>query len=165
MSIPAGGDMDEKRDIFDRLMGLPVLTMFEPFYKKHKEVLLYLFFGGVTFVISIVSYAFFNQALRINELIANVFSWVLAVLAAYLTNRTWVFEKKSSTAAGVGKEIFLFLSGRLATLAVEEGILLVFITWLGFDSMTVKVIAQIVVILLNYVISKLFVFKGDACSG
>ncbi len=154
--------MKEKRDIFDRLMALPVLCIFEPFYKKHKEVLLYLFFGGVTFVISVVSYAFFNRTAGMNELIANLFSWVLAVLAAYLTNRTWVFAKTSSTVAGVVKEILLFMSGRLATLAVEEGILLVFITWLGFDSMTVKVIAQIVVILLNYVISKLFVFKGEA---
>ena len=154
--------MEEKRDIFDRLMALPLLCVFEPFYKKHKEVLLYLFFGGVTFVISVASYAFFNQAMRMNELIANVFSWVLAVLAAYLTNRTWVFEKTSKTAAGVAKEVLLFMSGRVATLAVEEGILLTFITWLGFDSMTVKVAAQIVVILLNYVISKLFVFKGEA---
>ena len=49
-----------KPDIFDRLMHLPVLNIFEPFYKKHKEMLLYLFFGGLTFVISVITYAFFN---------------------------------------------------------------------------------------------------------
>ena len=51
-------DMEEKRDIFDRLMHLPVLNIFEPFYKKHKEVLMYLFFGGITFFLNIapVSY-------------------------------------------------------------------------------------------------------------
>lgn len=47
-----------KPDIFDRLMHLPVLNIFEPFYKKHKEMLLYLFFGGLTFVISVITYAF-----------------------------------------------------------------------------------------------------------
>lgn len=55
--------------------------------------------------------------------------------------------------------MFSFFAGRLATLGVEEVILLIFITWLSFNSMAVKVVAQIVVILLNYVISKLFVFK------
>ena len=46
-------DMEEKKDIFDRLMHLPVLNIFEPFYKKHKEVLMYLFFGGITFFLNI----------------------------------------------------------------------------------------------------------------
>lgn len=72
--------MQEKRDIFDRMMALPLLNIFEPFYKKNKEVLLYLFFGGLTFIVSIVTYAVFNVSMGINELIANVMSWVLAVL-------------------------------------------------------------------------------------
>lgn len=151
--------MQEKKDIFDKIMALPVLRIFEPFYKKYKEVLLYLLFGGLTFVISIASYAFFNLTLGMNELIANVFSWVLAVLFAYITNRTWVFENTSSGAAGVFRELLLFTSGRVATLLIEEVILLVFITWLHFNSMGVKTAAQIIVILLNYVISKLVVFK------
>ena len=71
--------MQEKRDIFDRMMALPLLNIFEPFYKKNKEVLLYLFFGGLTFIVSIVTYAVFNVSMGINELIANVMSWVLAV--------------------------------------------------------------------------------------
>ena len=94
-----------------------------------------------------------------NELVANVFSWVIAVLFAYITNRTWVFEQVSPDTAGIVRELGKFLSGRIATLVVEEGILLVFITWLGFDSMVIKVAGQIVVIALNYVISKLFVFR------
>ena len=60
-----------KRDIFDQLMSLPILRIFEPFYKAHKEVLLYLLFGGLAFVVSIGTYAFFNVAVGINELIAN----------------------------------------------------------------------------------------------
>ena len=53
--------MQEKRDIFDRMMALPILNIFEPFYKKNKEVLLYLFFGGLTFIVSIATYAVFND--------------------------------------------------------------------------------------------------------
>ena len=52
--------MKKEKDIFDRIMELPVLRIFNPFYKKNKEILLYLFFGGLTFLVSIISYAFFN---------------------------------------------------------------------------------------------------------
>ena len=148
-----------KEDIFDRLMHLPVLRIFEPFYKKHKEVLLYLLFGGLTTVVSIVTFALFI-ALGINELIANVLSWILAVLFAYVTNRTWVFSSDAETKGAVIREMISFFGGRLATLLVEEAILAVFITWLGFPAMWVKVVAQVVVIVLNYVVSKFFVFKG-----
>ena len=55
--------MQEKRDIFDRMMALPLLNIFEPFYKKNKEVLLYLFFGGLTFIVSFVTYAVFNVSM------------------------------------------------------------------------------------------------------
>ena len=89
--------MQEKRDIFDRMMALPLLNIFEPFYKKNKEVLLYLFFGGLTFIVSIVTYAVFNVSMGINELIANVMSWVLAVLFAFATNRVWVFQAPTHT--------------------------------------------------------------------
>ena len=147
-----------KEDIFDRLMHLPVLRIFEPFYKKHKEVLLYLLFGGLTTLVSIATFALFI-ALGINELIANVLSWILAVLFAYVTNRTWVFSSDADTKAAVIKEMASFFGGRLATLLVEEAILAVFITWLGFPAMWVKVAAQIVVIVLNYIVSKFFVFK------
>lgn len=81
MSNNTDNNMQEtKPDIFDKIMHLPGLRVFEPLYKKYKEVLLYLFFGVLTTVVSIGSYAFFNVAMGINELIANVISWVLAVL-------------------------------------------------------------------------------------
>ena len=139
----------EKKDIFDRMMGWGFLKTFEPFYKAHKEVLLYLFFGGLTFVVSIVSYALFVRVLRMDALIANVFSWILAVAFAYVTNRTWVFMSNATTREAVAKEIGKFVSGRIATLLVEEAILLVFVKLLHFDSMAVKVVAQVIVILLN----------------
>ena len=150
--------MQEKRDIFDRMMALPLLNIFEPFYKKNKEVLLYLFFGGLTFIVSIVTYAVFNVSMGINELIANVMSWVLAVLFAFATNRVWVFQAPTHTITEFLRQMLSFFGGRVVTLVIEEIILLVFITWLGFNSMVVKVIAQIVIV-LNYVISKFFVFS------
>lgn len=148
----------EKRDIFDKLMALPVLNIFEPFYKKNKEVLLYLLFGGLTFVVSIASYVFFDVILAMNELVANVLSWIFAVSFAFVTNKIWVFGAPSRTVKEFLKQVISFFGGRVATLVIEELILLVFVILLAFPSVPVKVVAQVIVIILNYVISKFFIF-------
>ena len=93
----------EKKDVFDKIMALPGLNIFESIYYKYKEVLLYLFFGGLTTVISIGSYSYCDVALHMNPLVANIISWILAVLFAYVTNKIWVFNAERH---GV-KEVFL----------------------------------------------------------
>lgn len=151
--------MEKKQDIFDKIMHLPVLRIFEPFYKKHKEVLMYLFFGGIAFFLNIALFALFSGAMNITELIANVICWVICVLFQFFTNRTWVFDGHVDSAGAFVKQMSSFFGGRIFTLVVEEIILAIFITWLGLNSMIVKLVAQVVVIVLNYVVSKLFVFK------
>lgn len=146
-------EMQEK-DIFDRIMELPVLRIVNPFYKKNKEILLYLFFGGLTFLVSISSYALFNIRIGWNALTANIASWILAVAFAYVTNRTWVFESSTDRGSNLIKEITGFVGGRITTLVIEELILFIFITGLGMSSILVKIVAQVIVIALNYVISK-----------
>ncbi|MBQ8648602.1 MAG: GtrA family protein [Clostridia bacterium] len=126
-------------------------------YKKYKEQILYLFFGGLTTLISIGVFAFFTKVIPLDELIANIISWVIAVLFAFVTNRLWVFE--SAKDKGIIKQILSFYAARLATLGVEEVLLLVFIKLLSLNSIAVKTTAQIVVIILNYIISKIFIFK------
>ena len=150
--------MRSKEDIFDRIMELPVLRILDPFYKKNKEILLYLFFGGLTFLVSISSYAVFNIQIGWNALTANIASWILAVAFAYITNRIWVFESSADSGSDLIKEITSFVGGRIATLVIEELILFIFITELGMNSILVKIVAQVIVIALNYVISK-FVFR------
>ena len=93
-------------DIFDRMMGSGFLKRFEPFYKAHKEILLYLLFGGLTTLVGIIFFAIpvklislpevqlFGHKINLTVQVANVISWVCAVTFAYVTNRTWVFEKK-----------------------------------------------------------------------
>ena len=150
-----------ERDIFDKLFELPVLKWAQPFYTKNKEVLMYLLFGGLTTVVSILSFWFLTSVLNIDALIANVISWILAVTFAYMTNRTWVFQSKATERNAIIREILSFFGGRLATLGMEELILFVFVTKLGWNSMAVKIVAQVAVIVANYVISKLFVFKKE----
>lgn len=148
----------QEKDIFDRIMELPVLRIVNPFYKKNKEILLYLFFGGLTFLVSISSYALFNIRIGWNALTANIASWILAVAFAYVTNRTWVFESSTDRGSNLIKEITGFVGGRIATLVIEELILFIFITEFEMNSVLVKIVAQVVVIALNYVISK-FVYR------
>ena len=112
-------EMQEK-DIFDRIMELPVLRIVNPFYKKNKEILLYLFFGGLTFLVSISSYAVFNIRIGWNALTANIASWILAVAFAYVTNRTWVFESSTDRGSTLIKEITGFVGGRIATLVIYD---------------------------------------------
>ena len=149
----------ERPDIFDRLMTLPGLRLLEPFYKRHKPVLLYLFFGGLTTLISIAVFWLFRYPFGLNELVSNIISWAAAVLFAFLTNRVWVFRAPTKTAGEFLRQMASFYGGRVITLLIEEAMLAVFITWLGFPDMPVKIAAQSVVIVLNYFISKLFIFK------
>ncbi len=148
----------KQQDIFDRIMGLPGLSRFYEPYAKHKELLLYVFFGGCTTVISVGSFVLFDSVLGMNELLANVLSWVLAVGFAYITNRIWVFCSRTRGSA-LGKELLSFYSGRLITLGIEEGLLLVFVTVLSLNSTLVKIVAQIVVLIGNYLISKFLIFR------
>jgi len=150
---------ENKNDIFDKIMMLPVLRIFYPIYKKYKEVLLYLFFGGCAFIISIGSYAIVNVKFGVNELIANIISWILAVVFAFFTNRIWVFQSATDSAKAFGIQFASFVGGRILTLIIEEAMIFVFITVLGFNSILIKVLAQVVVIILNYIISKFMVFK------
>lgn len=152
----------EKKDIFDRIMEWKIFSVFKPLYDKYKEILLYLFFGGLSFIVSIGSYALFDYPLGFTPLVANIFSWIFAVTFAYVTNRIWVFTDVAHQAKGVIREILTFFAGRLATLGVEEVILYIGINVLGGNSMLVKVIGQIVVIVSNYFISKIIVFRSKA---
>ena len=148
----------DKLDIFDRIMLLPGLRLLYEPYKRYKSILLYIFFGGLTTVVSIGSFTLFDLWLHMDPLIANVLSWILAVLFSYVTNRIWVFESRK-TGALVFKEMASFFAGRLVTLGIEELLLLVFVTMLSFNSVLVKTLGQIVVLVLNYLISKFLVFS------
>ncbi len=95
----------------------------------------------------------------LDPLVNNIVCWIVCVLFQFWTNRTWVFDGKTNGAGEFIKQILSFFGGRLFTLFLEEAIIAVFITWLELPEMPVKLVAQVIVIVLNYVISKLFVFK------
>lgn len=128
-------------------------------YNRYREQILYLVFGGVTTLISIITYAVFTELADINILIANILSWIISVAVAYATNKSVVFRSDKKGAAQVLTEALSFYAGRLLTLLIEEAILFVFIDLAKLPNMPVKIIAQIIIIVLNYIISKVFIFK------
>ena len=130
--------------------------MIKMLFQKHKELILYVFFGGLATIVSIGTFWLFDRLM--NELLANVLSWVITVGFAYWTNRTWVFASRVK-GKDIWKEMGTFYTGRLATLGLEEGILLVFVTLLGWNAVVIKIAAQVLVLVGNYIISKLFIFR------
>lgn len=108
-----------------------------------------------------VSFFFFYNIWGYNELIANVCSWIFAVVFAFITNKVYVFESLNKSINEAVLQFIMFVSSRLATLFIEEVVLFIFITMLNYYVVIIKVLAQILVILLNYIFSKKFVFKGE----
>ena len=146
-------------DVFDRLMGMGPLRAARPLFEKWREPLLYLFFGGCTFFVNIGSYALLTRLCGLHALLANVVAWVVGVVFAYATNHTWVFRSNVQGWRGVATELCAFATGRLATLAMEEAVLWLGITLLAANDLLVKIAAQVLVIVANFLISKFVVFK------
>lgn len=130
-------------------------------YKKYEDVILYLFFGGLTFLICIGSYYVCAETLGMHYMVANAISWIIAVLFAYVTNRIFVFKSNARGFAQILKELWLFIACRLTTGGIEIVIMFIGVTMMNINDMFVKVIAQIIVILSNYVFSKLIIFKKN----
>lgn len=159
-------EQQRQPDIFDKLVHLKIFRWFEPFFQKNREMLMYLFFGVMTTVVSFVTAGISKILLEHIglgkdpvSLISTLFSWICAVTFAYVTNRIWVFDSKVKGKKGILTEMVSFYGGRVFTLLVEMGMM-----WLGYSVMGInywvtKIVANVVVLILNYVISKLFVFK------
>lgn len=134
-------------------------------YHKYEEIINYLIVGGLTTLISLaVKYGLLftimdaSNALELQ--ISVIISWIIAVAFAYFANRIFVFHSKSKQYL---KEVSGFVAGRIATLVMEMGIMWFFVTLLELDSnlwvIIWTIVAQILVIVGNYIISKVFVFR------
>lgn len=147
--------------------------MIKKLFLKYKELISYVFFGVLATIVSILSFKLFDVLLGPQlYLLSNVISWIITVIFAYFTNKIWVFESKSWKANVLVKEIVSFFGARVFSLVVEEaGLWLMIdqmdmggISWdiLAFSisgNMIAKIIMQVVVVILNYVFSKLIIFK------
>lgn len=127
-------------------------------YHKNEELWNYLIIGVLTTLVSIGSYSIFSKLLKINYLISNVLSWIVSVIFAYFTNRWFVFHSKEKKKF---KEFMAFISSRLLTLLLDSGLMIVGVDYLKIDDLVTKILVQIVIVIANYVLSKLIVFKKE----
>lgn len=124
---------------------------------KHKEVINYLIFGFLSFVVSMATY--YLARICFDYVISNIISWVIAVIFSYVTNKLFVFESKIEGKRKLVKEFVTFILSRIFTLVLETLILYMMVDLMNMNDRMVKVIAQIIVILMNYILSKLIIFK------
>lgn len=124
------------------------------------QLLMYLVMGVLTTAISIFSFFFFERMMGMDYRVANLLSWVAAVLFAYLSNRTLVFASQQTGFKALLVEFISFTSSRLVTLVIEMLLLIVLVEWLNLSSLVAKIVTNVVVLVLNYLLSKLLVFKN-----
>ncbi|MFN2939263.1 GtrA family protein [Lachnospiraceae bacterium YH-ros2226] len=130
-----------------------------PLYAKYKQLMMYGIFGLWTFIISIGTYALFTEGFGWNIILSNAISWVFATYFAFATNRRYVFVAHVKGIYAFVHQLIGFSAGRLITLGIEEAMLYFFIGRLRWPNMPVKFMSQFIVIALNYVFSKLIVFR------
>lgn len=127
--------------------------------KKYQSFISYAVFGVLTTVVNIVTYSVCYNKLGIGNTLSNVIAWILAVAFAYVTNKLWVFDSKSWKWSVLRREILAFVSCRLATGILDIVIMFVCVDLMDWPAMIMKVLSNVLVIVLNYVFSKLIIFK------
>lgn len=128
----------------------------------NRETITYGIAGVSTTVVNFIAYHVFCNVLGITNLIANAIAWVIAVAFAYVVNARWVFQDKQEDAAGESKKIVKFFGARVVTFGVEEVGMFVLVDLLHGPNMIMKAVVAVLVIILNYIFSKLFVFNKKA---
>ena len=151
------------------------MKMIKKLFIKYKELITYVIFGVLTTLVNFFAFWLFTKILGEElYLINNAIAWVVGVIFAYITNKLFVFESKSWDLKVVTKEITGFLGARIFSFLVEEGGMFLFITVLGLGEkfltilnltitgqFIVKILLAVIVVVMNYVFSKFFIFKSS----
>lgn len=124
-------------------------------FKKYKEICLYILFGIATTLVNIIAYYLLSR-LNFATVISTVWAWVLAVIFAFFTNRKYVFNAQKYS---FKKQLLSFFSMRILTGVLDVLIMVLFVDIFEFYGMVIKVISNVLVIILNYIFSKFFVFN------
>ncbi|UQS84354.1 GtrA family protein [Bombilactobacillus thymidiniphilus] len=128
--------------------------------KQYWEVISYLIFGGLTTVINLGVFTFlYTWGHYCGVQVANLIAWVLSVLFAYITNKLYVFDSRQSSKQDALRELGSFFFFRVASYLLDVAILAIGISWLHMNSFLVKVLDNVLVVVVNYIFSKLIIFR------
>lgn len=125
-----------------------------------KQLILYGIFGVLTTIINIVAYWALTRLIGLSVVISTAIAWLVAVFFAYYTNRKYVFQSKNSSFIAVIFEAAYFFACRIATGLLDVAIMYIFADVMKLYDVAVKVVSNVIVVILNYVASKLFIFKA-----
>jgi len=136
-------------------MNLPAL------YAKYKEPISYLFWGAATTAVNYIIYFLCTDLFQLHYLGANILAWVGAVLFAFVTNKCFVFDSKSWAVAVVLPELLKFSGARVLSGVLETALLWLFVDLCKFPDGIIKIAISVLTVILNYVFSKLFIFRRE----
>ena len=136
-------------------------AMLKELYEKYKSYILYVVFGAGTTLVNFASYYVFYNLLHVPNVPSVVISQLLAISFAFITNKIWVFESKSFDGKTLAHEIPTFFGARFATLLLDVLIMYLAVDVFHFNSTLWKLISNAIVIILNYIASKLFIFRSE----
>ena len=128
-------------------------------YKKHKQIILYLLFGGLTTLVNYAAYFIFSHLLDCSVVTSTIIAWISSVLFAYITNKNWVFQSKGIKKKELIREAASFFAARTFSGVLDVGIMALFVDVLHFNDLIIKILSNIIVIIINYVLSKFWIFK------
>lgn len=129
-------------------------------YKKYKEIIVYLVFGVLATIVNFVSYFIFAKVLQIDEIVSSALSWLTAVIFAYITNKIFVFNSKTTTKKALLQEAITFASCRVISgIFCDVGTFAVMVRVLKINDIIAKAITQVMVVIVNYIFSKLIIFR------
>ena len=126
--------------------------------KKNRQILLYLVFGVLTTAVNVVAYYLFAHPLSLGVGVSTLLAWLASVIFAFVTNKLFVFEARKT--GHLLYELLTFFASRVLTGALDMAIMLLFVEVLCLNDLVIKIVSNIVVIILNFILSKIIVFRG-----
>lgn len=139
-----------------------IIQKIKELIKKYEELIKYLVIGVLTTVINYIIFAILVKCANIDMHVSNIIAWLVSVVFAYFTNKLFVFESKSFKLKVIEKEVLSFGAARIFSLVLEEVILYVFVNLLNMNELIIKLISNVIVIIVNYILSKFIIFKKDS---
>ncbi len=126
--------------------------------KNNKEIILYILFGVLTTFVNITTFLLFETLL--NYKVANIIAFIISIFFAYITNKLYVFESRKTASKYVMLELINFFISRIVTFLIDILLMILLVEILDINSLQSKFFVNIIVIVLNYIISKRVVFKN-----
>lgn len=128
-------------------------------WNKYKEIINYLIFGVLTTVVNYVSYLILAKVCNVDYMVSTVVAQIISILFAYVTNKLFVFQTKGLSKKEFFKEMFSFFGFRILSLFLDMGFMYLFVDVLHLNDVIMKLVSNVLIVIANYIFSKLFVFK------